>query len=77
MLAATDSSRTTMFYSGLAGVVLVTPALPLIWTTPPSWAVVAGMVAVGAFGAVGHWLLILAHARAPAAVLAPFIYTLF
>jgi drug/metabolite transporter (DMT)-like permease len=75
MLAAADSSSTTMFYSGLAGVVLLTPALPLIWRTPPSWAVVAGMVAVGAFGALGHWLLILAHARAPAAVLAPFIYT--
>jgi len=27
------------------------------------------------FGAVGHWLLILAHARAPAPVLAPFLYT--
>jgi len=75
MLAASDSSRTTMFYSGMAGVVLLTPALPLIWTTPPSLGVVAGMVAVGAFGALGHWLLILAHARAPAAVLAPFIYT--
>ena len=32
-------------------------------------------VAMGAFGALGHWLLVLAHARAPAAVLAPFIYT--
>ena len=30
---------------------------------------------VGAFGAFGHWLLILAHARAPAAILSPFIYT--
>lgn len=75
MLAGTDSSRTTMFYSGIAGVVVLTPALPLIWTTPPSFGVIAGMVAVGAFGALGHWLLILAHARAPAAVLAPFIYT--
>jgi drug/metabolite transporter (DMT)-like permease len=32
-------------------------------------------VALGAFGAIGHWLLILAHARAPAPVLSPFIYT--
>ena len=31
--------------------------------------------ALGVFGAVGHWLLILAHARAPAPVLSPFIYT--
>ena len=33
------------------------------------------LLATGAFGALGHWLLILAHARAPAPVLAPFIYT--
>ena len=32
-------------------------------------------LATGVFGAVGHWLLILAHARAPAAILSPFIYT--
>jgi len=29
----------------------------------------------GFYGAFGHWLLILAHARAPAAILAPFIYS--
>jgi drug/metabolite transporter (DMT)-like permease len=33
------------------------------------------MAVVGALGALGHWLLILAHARAPAPVLSPFIYT--
>jgi drug/metabolite transporter (DMT)-like permease len=75
ILAAYDSSETTMFYSGLAGVVLITPALPLIWTTPASAMVWAIMLLMGAFGALGHWLLILAHARAPAPLLAPFIYT--
>ena len=74
ILAAHDSSATTMFYSGLAGVVLITPVLPLVWTTPASWLVWALMLVMGAFGALGHWLLILAHARAPAGVLAPFIY---
>ena len=33
------------------------------------------MVAMGAFGAGGHFLLILAHRQAPASVLSPFIYT--
>lgn len=75
ILAAHDSSATTMFYSGLAGVLLVTPVLPYVWTTPASPLVWAVLVAIGAFGALGHWLLILAHARAPAPVLAPFIYT--
>jgi drug/metabolite transporter (DMT)-like permease len=39
--------------------------------SPLTWALLVG---VGALGAFGHWLLILAHARAPAPVLAPFIY---
>jgi drug/metabolite transporter (DMT)-like permease len=75
MLATYDSSATTMVYSGLAGMAVMTPLLPFLWVTPASpmgWILV---VALGAFGAVGHWLLILAHARAPAPVLSPFIYT--
>jgi drug/metabolite transporter (DMT)-like permease len=75
MLAAYDSSATTMFYSGLAGALLVTPVLPFVWSTPQTPLVWAMMGLVGVFGAVGHWLLIIAHARAPAPVLAPFIYT--
>jgi drug/metabolite transporter (DMT)-like permease len=75
LLAGSDSSATTMFYSGLAGVVLVTPILPLVWSAPDSALVWTMMILVGAYGAIGHWLLILAHARAPAPVLAPFIYT--
>jgi len=75
ILAAYDPSETTMVYSGLAGVILMTPLLPWIWTTPPSLLTWALLFATGAFGAVGHWLLILAHARAPAPILAPFIYS--
>jgi drug/metabolite transporter (DMT)-like permease len=33
------------------------------------------VLGLGVYGAFGHWLLILAHARAPAPVLSPFIYT--
>jgi len=74
MLAASDSSRTTMFYSGLAGVALMTPILPFVWTMPQSPMVWLFLGSVGFYGAFGHWLLILAHARAPAPILAPFIY---
>jgi drug/metabolite transporter (DMT)-like permease len=51
------------------------PVLPFIWTAPPHWFDFVLMVAVGAFGAGGHFLLILAHRNAPASVLSPFIYT--
>lgn len=75
MLAAHDSSATTTFYSGLAGVVLMTPLLPWIWTTTPSALTWFLLLMTGALGSFGHWLLVLAHARAPAAILSPFIYT--
>lgn len=75
VLAAHDGSSTTLFYSGLAGIVLLTPALPVLWQTPSDPLAWALMLAVGALGTLGHWLLILAHARAPAAILSPFLYT--
>jgi drug/metabolite transporter (DMT)-like permease len=75
ILAAYDSSATTMFYSGLAGLVLVTPIVPWVWSVPPSGLYWLLLILMGALGAFGHWFLILAHARAPAPVLAPFIYT--
>jgi drug/metabolite transporter (DMT)-like permease len=75
MLASADSSKTTLTWTPLAGVVLLTPALPFVWVNPPTLATLAIMVAMGFFGALGHWLLILAHERAPASVLTPFGYT--
>ncbi|HEV2605304.1 MAG TPA: DMT family transporter [Microvirga sp.] len=75
ILATSDRSETTLVYSGLAGVALTTPLVPFVWSTPDSLLTWALLIGLGAFGSVGHWLLILAHARAPAPVLAPFIYT--
>jgi drug/metabolite transporter (DMT)-like permease len=75
MLSTTDSSQTTLFYANLFGFVVMVPVLPFVWTTPPSWIDWVLMVAVGIFGAGGHFLLILAHRNAPASVLSPFIYT--
>ncbi len=74
-LASIDAPETTMVYSGLTGVVLLTPALPFFWQTPTMAAEWAVLGLLGAFGAFGHYMLILAHQRAPAAVLSPFIYT--
>jgi drug/metabolite transporter (DMT)-like permease len=75
MLARTDSNETTLFYSNVVGAVALLPVLPLIWTPPPDSMVIALMVAVGAMGSLGHYLLIAAHRLAPASVLSPFIYT--
>ncbi len=75
ILASHDSSGTTMFYSGLGGLIILTPLVPFFWNTPENLTVVFFMVLIGAFGALGHWLWILAHRRTPAAVLSPFIYS--
>jgi drug/metabolite transporter (DMT)-like permease len=70
-----DSSETTLFYANVVGVVIMLPVLPFVWTTPPSGFDLILLLAVGAFGSAGHFLLILAHDRAPASVLSPFMYT--
>jgi drug/metabolite transporter (DMT)-like permease len=70
-----DSSETTLFYANLVGVVIILPVLPFVWATPPAGFDLFLLVALGAFGSAGHFLLILAHDRAPASVLSPFIYT--
>lgn len=75
MLAASDSTETTMVYSGLAGTLALTPVLGLFWTPPASAATWLLMALMGGFAALGHWLLIKAHRLAPAAILAPFIYS--
>lgn len=73
-LAAHDRSETTMFYTSLVGTLAVSPALPFTWQAPSGWMVWLLLVLLGVLGAVGHWLLILAHRHAPASTLAPFFY---
>jgi drug/metabolite transporter (DMT)-like permease len=75
VLSGHDSSETTMIYSGAAGTLATIPLLPWIWETPTTALPWLLMLAVGVFGGLGHWLLILAHRLAPATVLAPFIYS--
>jgi drug/metabolite transporter (DMT)-like permease len=75
VLARTDRSETTLFYSNLVGAVAMLPVIPLVWTTPKNVLVVALMVVIGALGSGGHYLLIRGHRLAPASTLAPFIYT--
>src|SRR5499433_1867970 len=74
-LARTDSNETTLFYSNIVGALALLPVVPFFWATPSDPLVIALMVATGAIGSFGHYLLIAAHRLAPAAVLSPFIYS--
>ncbi|MGO8800645.1 MAG: DMT family transporter [Roseiarcus sp.] len=75
LLASSDPARTTLIWTPIAGVALLTPILPFYWVSPPTPATLAVMAGMGVFAALGHWLLIVAHERAPASVLTPFTYT--
>jgi drug/metabolite transporter (DMT)-like permease len=72
ILASHDRTDTTSFYSSVVGLLVSSVAVGWVWTTPASWTTMAGMLAVGAFGWIGHLILIVAHRYAPAPVLAPF-----
>jgi drug/metabolite transporter (DMT)-like permease len=75
ILAQYDPPETTMFYSAAAGIVVLTPVIPFIWNASPDGFTILLMLVIGFWGAIGHWLLILAHRLAPAGILAPFLYT--
>jgi drug/metabolite transporter (DMT)-like permease len=75
ILARTDSTETTLFYSNLVGAVVMLPVVMAVWTTPDSFLIGSLMLAAGALASLGHYLLIFAHRLAPASVLSPFIYS--
>ncbi len=79
-LAALEQPLTTHFYTGLVGLVSITPVLLLsgvdvgaVLRAAPTHHVVL-LLALGAFGTAGHLFLILALGMAPTATLMPFIY---
>jgi drug/metabolite transporter (DMT)-like permease len=74
-LAGHDSTGTTAFYTALVGFIAASVPLPAVWVAPTEPLEIAGMIAIGAFGWIGHLFLIVAHRYAPAPVLAPYIYT--
>jgi drug/metabolite transporter (DMT)-like permease len=75
VLSRTDRDATTNFYSNLVGAVAISIAVPFVWTPQSDPKVIVLMASMGLFSGFGHYLLIRAHRRAPAGILAPFIYT--
>jgi drug/metabolite transporter (DMT)-like permease len=57
------------------GAILVSVAVPFVWTSQSDPKVIVLMCIMGLFSGTGHYLLIIGHRLAPASVLAPFIYT--
>jgi drug/metabolite transporter (DMT)-like permease len=70
-----DRPETTLFYTSTVGTVVLTVLLPLAEfpaAVAPREAVLFTLL--GLFAGLGHWCLIGAFTRAPASMLAPFMY---
>ncbi|MDP1740540.1 MAG: DMT family transporter [Polaromonas sp.] len=73
-LARTEDPITMHLYTGWVGTLLASAALPFVWTSLPSWSLWGWLVLMGAAATVGHFMLILAYMRTPAATLTPYLY---
>jgi drug/metabolite transporter (DMT)-like permease len=74
-VAGHDNPIATLFFPGLIACFVVPPVFPGAFNVPTVPLHAAMLVVIGVLGAVGHFLLIRAHAMAPATLLAPFGYS--
>ncbi len=73
-LARTEDPVTMHLYTGWVGTLIASLALPFVWTRlDASWLWLA-LCLMGVMATVGHFMLILAYQRAPAATLTPYLY---
>lgn len=72
-LAGSAPAAVTLAYTALIGAGALSLSLPFVWQTP-SWGQLGLMLVMGPWAALGHYLLISAHERAAASLLAPFQY---
>lgn len=73
-LARYDPSFVTQVWSPIAGIFAMAPLAIPVWVWPADIGAWALLASLGIWGGCGHYLLILAHRRAPAPLLAPFTY---
>ncbi|MFZ5566425.1 MAG: DMT family transporter [Pseudomonadota bacterium] len=73
-LVKTEDAVTMHVYTGWVGAVLASLALPFIWVTPQTATEWTALTLMGLMGTIGHFLLILAFRRTPAATLTPLLY---
>jgi drug/metabolite transporter (DMT)-like permease len=74
MMSGTERAITTMTYSSIAGVCILTAMVPFVWVAP-TWQDIAFGVLIGVASTAGQWIVVLAFRYADASVLAPFQYT--
>jgi S-adenosylmethionine uptake transporter len=75
-LSATDRTETTIVYTALVGLAIMTVPLLFVWQTPATRTELLLLAGLGLCGAVGEVLVIKALEVAQAVVVAPMQYTL-
>ncbi|WP_233250078.1 DMT family transporter [Limnohabitans sp. MMS-10A-160] len=73
-MTKTEDPITMHFYTGWIGTILASLVLPFVWKMPTDWTVWLQLLIMGVLASIGHFLLILAYGRAPAATLTPYMY---
>jgi drug/metabolite transporter (DMT)-like permease len=74
MMSGRERAVTTMAYSSIVGVGILTALVPVVWVAP-SWHDVLLGIFIGIASTAGQWIVVLAFRYADASVLAPFSYT--
>ncbi len=74
MMSGRDRAITTMTYSSIEGVCVLSALVPFVWVTP-SWHDILFGIFIGIASTAGQWIVVLAFRYADASVLAPFSYT--
>ena len=74
MMSGSERAITTMAYSSIAGVCILSALVPFVWVAP-SWHDILFGIFIGVASTAGQWIVVLAFRYADASVLAPFSYT--
>lgn len=74
-LADEDPVPVTMFYTALAGAVIMLLVVPFIWESPAGWQQWTALLLIGIAGGLAHSCIIASHVFAPASTVAPFMYS--
>ena len=74
-LSRTESTMTTLFYTGVVGALVTSFAVPFFWITPSAveWSFLAML---GLLSGCTHFCLIKAFEAAPASTVSPFVYSI-
>jgi drug/metabolite transporter (DMT)-like permease len=74
-MAKAEDPFTTNLYTGIVGTVVMSIALPFVFTPLGSWHLWALLFLMGVSSTTGHSLLLLAYQKTSTTVLMPYLYT--